>query len=265
MRAFRTWPPVTDPAQEGQETPAAAGTPSPFLPTARQTDGRTVLSIAFINGTTAEMSYPSQIALERMPVQPGGNVTIEGEGGSFGSVFLIQHRPVEGEAASGTPGVWHGEPVTRWEAAHVEDLEDVSLRFGPWVAQIQPAEGNSLGTHAARDLLLRNLEGLETENGFLILRGQPPVRVWDEGDFPAEPSLFFGDDIIIDVGCSIGEGAEEYVQDGVTVHRYTDGVAPGKDFIAWCDVDQSFTIGVYKEGLAEDLIGSLTFKGVQRP
>lgn len=213
-----------------------------------------VMPIAFLDGSTAEMIYPSELALEELYIQPSGNVTLkmpEGEMGGQFTVFFSGGSP--GEPLETRPD-GRGGTIREWKPVIISNEPSlVELRLGCWTIQMKPA---TRLTEDARAALAENLTGIEADSGFLSLSARDPVRVWKIGDYPGHPELYFDQHLTISAGCIGLNGLSTRQENGLLIHEYED------DFEAWCDRSTQITVGVEDPQLGNELIRSLSFRAV---
>ena len=169
-----------------------------FVPETNREGAREVLPAVFPDGSTAELVYPPALNIAELGVQPAVSAGIVRGKHRFAAVrfLLITKTPIKKfrsedpaiktyEGASGTVKVRRAKDPE-------EFLNPVFLHFriGTW--NILVGDGN-VGTFMGarnRRLWAENLDGYETENGFIVLDPRPPLVI---GTGPGGPDLLFSE------------------------------------------------------------------------
>lgn len=219
--------------------------------------GRTTMTATFVDGTAALFDYPSSIALQELGVQLKGDLVFDVPDGSRlrGTRTSIQFEP-DDRAAPTAPG-----PV---EPVQIPQEEGIGVRLGPWVVRVVDlirTHGEEVTPELVAEFASK-MQGRITEAGFLILEPELPVRIAGETDGTVLPALYFGGELVVVVGCPELLGDQVTVVNGVEVHRYIDGVEPGQDFLAWCDMSETMVFQFYDEELGEALASELRVSDV---
>jgi hypothetical protein len=146
--------------------PAALGALA-FVPASEVRGGRVHMSITFPDGTSAVLTYPSELDLAGMGVQPDV------------SYLYRADRPPRFPLA-----FYRGEPPA---AALQGGGPIVRFRFGAWTV-VAPA-----GDPQEAEVLATSLEGRETSDGFVALEALPPIALSDESGEGGGSRLTIGD------------------------------------------------------------------------
>jgi hypothetical protein len=214
-----------------------------FIPETYREGASEVLPVVFPDGSSAELVYPPGLRIAELGVQPAVSVGIEKARQRFAHVrfLLITRTPIkqfrsEGppvtsyEGASGTLRVWRAKDPE-------EFLSPVFLHFriGGW--NILVGDGNS-GTFMGprnRSSWAENLDGHETDNGFIILKPRAPLAI--ARGKGGGPDLWLSEcfrfvELRLERCQDLKDSGEKVqVVGGVAVHRHKSG----RQFYAnWC-------------------------------
>jgi hypothetical protein len=195
-----------------------------FIPPTSREDGKIVMRVTFPDGTTAELGYPAELDLVRQGVRlysSGSFPATSGRGfkihyGGAGE-FLAGRVPVETYAGA------EGRPVELWRARDSEPEYYLVFRFGSWWVLVWDGAGGSSMTEEERRTWARNLEGRETEDGFLVLEAARPLRLARFGDH-AGPELMLGD----------GAGNDVLLITGLWCDGTREHPDRSSGFASWC-------------------------------
>jgi hypothetical protein len=171
-----------------------------FVPRNEVRGGRVHLPVTFPDGTSAVLSYPSELDLAGMGVQPDVSyLYLDDPPPRFPLAFYRGDPPagvVAGEAPIDSFGTREGGQAELWAAPADRDTEETGrevmpyrlvFRFGPWtvVAPVRdPDEARVLAS---------SLDGHETPDGFVALHAFPPIGLSDESGEGEGPRLTIGD------------------------------------------------------------------------
>jgi hypothetical protein len=163
--------------------PSAAG----FVPRTTREGSRTVLPVTFPDGSTAELVYPTALALAGMGVQPDVSfLRVRDPGPRYELVFsrggpvpglLKGHRPV------GRYQTTKGRPVQLWPAVENPGVLSgygywLHYRIGAWTV-LAGVSDRAMAAEVAR-----NLDGRQTGDGFVVIQAGGPFalsREYGEG------------------------------------------------------------------------------------
>lgn len=163
-----------------------------FVPAASRENGKIIMPVTFPDGTSAELSYPTGLDLVRQGIRPYSSGSLPGRSGRdfkiyFGGAgeFLAGRDPVA-TYVGGDAG-----QVELWRARGSGAEYYLVFRFGSWWVLVWDGAGGATMTEAERTTWARSLQGRETEDGFLILEAERPLRLARFGDH-AGPELMLG-------------------------------------------------------------------------
>jgi hypothetical protein len=203
-------PPAPPPALTASAAPASASPASPtpsgpaqntFVPATTPGPGdQVIMPVTFPDGSTAEIRYPRRLGIAELRVRPAGAARL-GEGAER-ELFA----PPRGEAWFATTGAVRlrtlpgasGQQVAVWRGnrAFDFDTEYLVFGFGRWRLVVAD-DGEPEMLFEERERWAANLRGRETQEGFLVLSGDGPLRLSPPGardrDEPTGPQLQFGD------------------------------------------------------------------------
>ena len=164
-----------------------------------------VLPVTFPDGTEAEVTYPEDLGLDRLPVHPYSSGTLHGkspnslrgdsvgrdfwiERGSVHDVLLRANRGDEPRLITAYRGA-DGRPVGLWDIRL--DSNYLGFQFGRWAVLVYDYTDAAAMTDAERASWAANFAGRETKDGYLLLEGTGPLRLARAGEH-AGPELELG-------------------------------------------------------------------------
>jgi hypothetical protein len=255
-----------------QAGPTTSPTPSPsylgenerWAPPTHREGGRTVMPVTFPDGTTAQLVYPPELAIEGLSVYP--DTYADGGPRDCGSsVSATRYDPHgEGDWYVGDRPLWeHTRPdrltVQLWKATPDHGGSFLVYRFGSWTVLVPCSE-----SAASEDLRLwaESLHGEVTPEGLLMLESTPPLVVNPWRDHP--PVIRFSDrHVIFELGSDSAQCDPSSRGDGDT------GVGDG--VVQWCIQPQG-GIYLYANGFSaggkrflEALVQHLEIRNVRSP
>ena len=144
-----------------------------FVPRTTREGDRTVLPVTFPDGSTAELVYPTALALAGMGVQPDVSfLRVRDPGPRFELVFA-RGGPVpgllKGDRPVGRYQTAQGRPVQLWRAVENPGVLSgygywLHYRIGAWTV-LAAVSDRAMAAEVAR-----NLEGRQTGDGFVVSR-----------------------------------------------------------------------------------------------
>lgn len=162
-----------------------------FYPQSHVEDGRTVMPLTFVDGSSAEVVAPPDLGIQEMSASiytAGGLVGVDRTMNfRFGEpAGLVHEGPLETyEAYDGRAvEVWKGTPGD-WECPNLV------FRFEDWYVGVRTCQ-RELSTRE-KDQWARSLRGDVTEDGFLVLSADPPLVLQETGGHEG-PELILGMD-----------------------------------------------------------------------
>ena len=146
-----------------------------FVPATHRDGNQVVMPLTFPDGTRAELTYPSELAIAELGVVPYGSATLNGDSphpgrsDEVGRDFLIRRGDAEPQPRS------------------------LEFAFGGWTVEVYDfgARNPAAMTRRERRSFRAALGGRETGDGFLVLEARPPLRLAAAGEH-AGPALHFG-------------------------------------------------------------------------
>lgn len=183
---------VPVPEQPSDSVPPGTGEDPPFVPATTTSAGRTVLPLVFPDGTSIELSYPDNWDVTSDGLSIGGSGQVPG----YGRDFDIRYAQVESLAEQygwellATYFDADGQPVPFYRLPGVS-IDYLAFQFGPWAVLVYDYVDSRDGprmTGEARQTWATALLGSVTDDGFLVLDAQPPLRLAQAGEY-AGPHL----------------------------------------------------------------------------
>jgi hypothetical protein len=254
---------------------------SHFVPTTYREGNRVVLPLVFHDETTAELLYPPKLDVAGLGVTPYGSGRLSGESPNpershvVGRDFWIFYGEVEKVLATLNGGCLppllaeyegtSGERVGFWDLRSDDEADYLAFQFGRWVVLVYDyaADGSMPGAamaDAERALWARSFSGHETEDGFLLLEGEPPLTLHRTGSAYG-PTLAFG---------SVEPARSLTLYPGrCAPHRDQDKVVHGKrvqwskGFADWCLSDSIRIHATGTGAFIDALIRDLEVRNVQ--
>jgi hypothetical protein len=176
--------PTTPSTAPSTVPPSAAG----FVPRTTREGNRTVLPVTFPDGSTAELVYPTALALAGLGVQPDVSFLRVRDPGSRFELVFSRGGPapglLKGDRPVGRYQTAQGRPVQLWRA--VENPGVVSASYGYWL-EYRIGAWSVLAGVADRAMaaeVARNLDGRQTGEGFVVIQASGPFalsREYGEG------------------------------------------------------------------------------------
>ncbi len=209
---------------------------APFIPEATVADGVTTLTVTFIDGSTAELTWPEGLDLMSEGVHPYGWAFIPDIAARD---FVIQRGSVEDVVAQfGRPTVLEvypdglGGTVTWWEPEGA-GINFLGFQFGQWATLVYDG-GSSVDTPEmnteTRELWIRSFRGETTSDGFLRFYVDEPLRLGGGG--PGISLTFEGSRGTVELVAM--ECEPGFVEDGIGADDYVD----------WCDAGGQIVVRV---------------------
>lgn len=196
------WQPHPDVEPSGTPTPTYLSVDERWAPPTYPEGDRLVMPVTFPDGTTAEVVYPSDLALEKLSVYP--DTFADGGGRQCGwGVHATRYDPHVGWIRGAEPLTEHvgadGTTVELWEGTRDNEPYDYLVyRFGSWSVLV-PCLGDGVIDQETLAVWAENLHGHESADGLLVLEGTPPLVLhpWRDQNGPA--LRFSNKDVIIDI------------------------------------------------------------------
>jgi hypothetical protein len=210
-----------------------------------------VMPVTFPDGTSAELVYPPELALEELSVYPdtfadGGprqcGWSVHATRYDAHAGWITGEEPLAEHVRAGgaTVGLWEGTPDN-------EPYDYLVYRFGSWSVLV-PCLGGGAIDQEALAVWAENLHGQETPDGLLALEGTPPLVLHPWRDQNGPTLRLSGNDVVIDIRprseqCdpASGWGGDTDAADGVVqwcvepeggIYVYANAFAPGgKDLL----------------------------------
>lgn len=213
-----------------------------LVPDTYTEDGRVVMPVTFPDGTTAEFVYPKSLDLAELGARPHASFELSGccGGGVWlpegGEAYFAQHSELVTTLESRD-----GAPVHLWTDPYADDKRVVGglgsylvFKYGRWDVAIRVSLVASEINREEFAQWARNLNGRVTDDGFLVLRPTPPLRLaasdtpgtnWLEFGSPDLPHLIAAPDrscTLTSPGYDFSGRMEavEICQDGIEIHAY---------------------------------------------
>ncbi len=171
------------------------GQPQSFVPVSRHEGDKTVMPVTFLDGTTAEIVYPSELEIASLGAHPYGSGTLEGPGfdGCCARDFEFAYGDTSALAMAG-PSIKEfrgadGRPVRLVSGPPGWPADYLVFQIGPWrlgVWEDGTMTDDQLATWAEQ------LHGRVSPDGFPVITATGPLRLTEAGEGPG-PALGFGD------------------------------------------------------------------------
>lgn len=196
----------------GTKTPVAVAKATgitKFVPPTTSAGAKTQMTIAFTDGTTADVAYEPTLDLANL----GVNVYDSGSLGSFkreGRQFQIDHGGASFVASQptpapqGLPGAVAGASVPVLPAPSPTQGNYLDFKFGDWHVGVWEGLDNDLMTSSDDQAWAANLVGTPNASGFLVLTGKGPLKLTPYGT-AGGPYMSIGD--IFSTGVLLTPGA----------------------------------------------------------
>jgi hypothetical protein len=178
-------PPPLPPTPSPPAPALRTGPPWGLVPPARTVAGdRTAVHLVFPDGSTAEMSYSTGMGLMWLGVRPHTSGSLTGPGGEEECCLRPVYAPPPGGgwfATGGPPigrlgGVDGGRVTVVPPAGAGPQSDYLVFDFDRWRVGVETDREDRMDA-AQRRSWAGNLRGRVTAGGFLVLRGQGPLRL----------------------------------------------------------------------------------------
>jgi hypothetical protein len=223
-----------------------------FRPEVQRQGEEIVLPVVFPDGTTAELTYPEELGLHRLDIQPAVELFIRGSKATHGRFLRMGLAPPH-EAFLGEPPVETYEgPLGSVEVRQASDPEEqlyellMHFELGAWNIIVGDGnEGDFMGPDNRR-VWAESLSGYESSGGWPVLEPRAPLS-FARG--PGRPDIYFsscGRFIELRLGdCKDLAGRplakRQYAQmvRGITVHRSD---TRKQSYASWCVQEEGVSI-----------------------
>jgi hypothetical protein len=162
--------------------PAATGE-SRFTPPSWREGEVVVMPVVFPDGTTAELRYPPELDLAGLGVWPRTSGAL-GKASATGRDLLVLYGNTGPPTAGTAPVACYqgadGGQVELWQSRDPGVQFWLLFRFGAWTVALWDGNASRLLGHRDRARWARSLIGRQTGQGWLVLRGRPPLRLGAE-------------------------------------------------------------------------------------
>lgn len=248
-----------------------------FIPPVSREGGRTLLSATFADGSTAVLSYPNELELHQLGVQPAVSIAIrKGNNTVHERFLLITKKSIRPFIGSGNAIESYRGPLGRVRVFRARKPREllhpllIHFRVGAW--NVIVGDGNA-GTFMGRNnrrLWAENLGGYETSSGFIVLEPEPPL-VFARG--PGEPDLYFSECFrFIELrlercrdlkNTDLAKGQRAVTVRGATVHRDERGSSINAN---WCTPSRQVSVYVsdHDRSYVDLVVRGLEVKKVSR-
>lgn len=196
------WQPNPDVEPGTSRSPTYLSADERWAPPTYQEGDRLVMPVTFPEGTTAELVYPPELALEKLSVYPD----TYGEGGPRQCgwpVYATRYDPHIGWITGQDPLIEHvrgdGTAVELWEGTRDNEPYDYLVyRFGSWSVLVPCQWGGSIDREALA-IWAENLHGRQSSEGLLVLEGTPPLVLHPWRDQNSPTLRFSSEEVVIDI------------------------------------------------------------------
>lgn len=239
---------------------ATDGLEPAFPPPTRIEGDSVVMSLAFPDGTSAELWYEPDLRLETLGIRRASSSGYLAPGGHrcCGRTIVVRYGLPEALGDIGNAPVMSYEGVAQsvvelWPRAGESGEPSAEYwlvyRFGAWTVGVWDG-GYTTMTDEQRALWAKSLQGEVREDGYLVLRAAAPLTLADsspEGESPATPELQIGDTgrsypgaVLVRLGpCSLDpESRSDIIEIAGKFVSRSDG------FASWCVPDGRMTVTV---------------------
>lgn len=173
-----------------------------FTPPIEQRGDRRLMSVTFPDGTSAVLSYPADLSLGEMGMQPDVSFLYRADRpprfplafyyGGFPSSIVVSERPLaDYRTASGKAAeLWEAttEAGSTFLRTGLEPTRYfVVFRVGGWIVLV-PARDR-----AEARVLAKSLDARETDGGFVVVEASSPIALSNESGEGGGPELTIGD------------------------------------------------------------------------
>jgi hypothetical protein len=191
--------PLAAPSSSPAGSPSAAE-PATFTPTTDDIGEETRLVLTFPDGTEATVSYPAQLDLAGMGVQPDvdllwGERELLWRNRWVGAIVFSHGGPIGGLLEGPKPVTVHalqGQIIEEWLAQprrgrHSETTRWLVFRLPSWTVHV-PLDAR---LHAAE--VIDRVHPFQTDGGFVAIDASPPAHLPEAYGEAGGPKLAFGD------------------------------------------------------------------------
>lgn len=252
--------PVTGPTS----SPSSSPEPRFFVPPTRDENGKVTMTVVFPDGSVSDLVYRRELRLADLGIS-GADIAIDSFGESAprpdcaqtlhvsygdprGSFYRGNQPLARYQAGGDTVELWRGVEGNRYS---------IVVRIGSWVVTLPCDEAPN---ETAQATWVRALRGTETEDGFMVLRPDPPLSLAKPSEVGG-PSLYVGGpqaSLSLTPGecrTTPGEGVEEVY--GTLVGRFPGGAS-------WCSDDGQVRVTAYGgDDFIEALLGGLELRNTR--
>jgi hypothetical protein len=203
-----------------------------FVPVTRNEGDNVVLPITFPDGSSTELVYPRRLDLVSLGITSANiSASLQTGAGTCGSEFSIwngnPHSVIyEGSEPVATYAGAAGSRVDLWRGMDGSAYQLV-YRFDPWVVTL-PCDSQDADEGHGPELWARSLSGHLGQEGFLLLQGHYPLRLF--GSRENGVSLVIGrfgspdEVVILSPGNCISETNGEPVEKDTAANTFPGGV-----------------------------------------
>jgi hypothetical protein len=190
-------PASSAPSGSTAATPSTvAPRPALFLPSTRREGGRTVLPVTFPDGSAAELTYPADLDLAGMGLQPDVSILDRRDPAARSPLVFLRGSPgpdvLEGAQPVQRATARSGRPVEIWQARPGSAVTPdqaywVVYRAGSWTV-LAPASDPTVAAAVAR-----HLEARQASRGYVVVDASPPLALSHEFGEGGGVQLAIGD------------------------------------------------------------------------
>jgi hypothetical protein len=236
--------------------PTAPPKPEParFVPTLPLEDGVLTLDLVFVDGSTALVQWPAEIDLVGNGLIPYGWGFISGGSsrdffirpGDIEDVFtLLGGAELLGEYPDGNGGM-----VGLWRPPE-DDVDYLGFTFDGWTVLVYDYRNDLAMSDEDRALWATNFHGEISEDGFLVLSADWPLRLVFAGEYPSPLNMTLR-----------GADGEVTLTPGACEVGVLDGIADDP-FARWCVDEGNMIVEAYGDrGFQEAVFDGLVVRSV---
>ena len=223
-----------------------------FIPPVSRRGNQTTLPVVFADGSSAELVYPPGLKIHRLGIQPVVSLGLSSRGKYHEEFLTITKTPVDEVARTDEVLESYEGPLGTVQIYRPKSRRDflnpllIHHRVGSWNIFVGDGNAGSFMGKRNRRLWAENLDGFETDNGFIVLEPQSPLA-FSSG--PGEPSLFLHSCFrFIDLrledcqdlkDAKLAKNQRAEMVGDVTVHRAENG----RTFYAnWCTPSRKISV-----------------------
>jgi hypothetical protein len=203
-----------------------------FVPEVLVEEGTATLAVEFLDGSTAELSWPADLDVLSDGVAPYGWAHVPHQNAR--DFFIRRGEPEEVVGLFGSPRLLteypddQGGRVGFWRPEGWPDVDFLAFQFGSWVVLVYDYRTAMFGgdpmSDEDRQLWATHLHGSETSQGFLRLFADEPLQVAPAGAYPSPMSITMwspgGEIDLVPENCDPG---------------FVSPIDDGDEFSHWCD------------------------------